>query len=197
MQEIEGITLMAAVRNDPAFPPFSEFNLCFSISNLCLRSHMTHHLPLLLVSLRSFLPNRECYLDLFSSLHLLSAMSEHPRGSSYHGSSTPELRLVLLGNLGCGKTSSADTILGQLSRVSPAAARSCQQRQNIIEGRSVTLVEAPRWYWSGGRMEDSVRKETERAMTLVAPGPHAILLLVPVCQFTEVGFVSVCCFSCA
>ncbi|XP_047189862.1 GTPase IMAP family member 7, partial [Scophthalmus maximus] len=112
-------------------------------------------------------------------------MSEHPRGSSYHGSSTPELRLVLLGNLGCGKTSSADTILGQLSRVSPAAARSCQQRQNIIEGRSVTLVEAPRWYWSGGRMEDSVRKETERAMTLVAPGPHAILLLVPVCQFTE------------
>uniref|UniRef100_A0A8D3BW11 AIG1-type G domain-containing protein n=1 Tax=Scophthalmus maximus TaxID=52904 RepID=A0A8D3BW11_SCOMX len=108
----------------------------------------------------------------------------------YHGSSTPELRLVLLGNLGCGKTSSADTILGQLSRVSPAAARSCQQRQNIIEGRSVTLVEAPRWYWSGGRMEDSVRKETERAMTLVAPGPHAILLLVPVCQFTEVGFVS-------
>ncbi|KAF0037524.1 hypothetical protein F2P81_010398 [Scophthalmus maximus] len=114
-----------------------------------------------------------------------AAMSEHPRGSSYHGSSTPELRLVLLGNLGCGKTSSADTILGQLSRVSPAAARSCQQRQNIIEGRSVTLVEAPRWYWSGGRMEDSVRKETERAMTLVAPGPHAILLLVPVCQFTE------------
>uniref|UniRef100_A0A8D3D2U8 AIG1-type G domain-containing protein n=1 Tax=Scophthalmus maximus TaxID=52904 RepID=A0A8D3D2U8_SCOMX len=99
-----------------------------------------------------------------------------------------KLRLVLLGNLGCGKTSSADTILGQLSRVSPAAARSCQQRQNIIEGRSVTLVEAPRWYWSGGRMEDSVRKETERAMTLVAPGPHAILLLVPVCQFTEVGF---------
>lgn len=36
-------------------------------------------------------------------------------------------------------------------------------------------------------MEDSVKKETENAMTLVAPGPHAILLLVPVNQFTEVG----------
>lgn len=36
-------------------------------------------------------------------------------------------------------------------------------------------------------MEESVRKETQRAMTLVAPGPHAILLLVPVNQFTEVG----------
>ncbi|XP_044044884.1 uncharacterized protein LOC122872882 isoform X2 [Siniperca chuatsi] len=111
-------------------------------------------------------------------------MSEHLRGS-YYGSLPPELRLILLGNIGCGKTSSADTILGQLSPISPSAARSCQQRHGISEGRSVTLVEAPRWYWNGGKMEDSVRKETVRAMTLVAPGPHAILLLVPVSQFTE------------
>lgn len=36
-------------------------------------------------------------------------------------------------------------------------------------------------------MEDSVRKETARAMTLLEPGPHGILLLVPVNQFTEVS----------
>ncbi|XP_053274279.1 uncharacterized protein LOC128436551 isoform X1 [Pleuronectes platessa] len=111
-------------------------------------------------------------------------MSNHLR-SSYSGSSAPELRLILLGNLGCGKTSSADTILGQLSPVSPSASRSCQLRQGITEGRSMTLVEAPRWYWNGGKMEDSVRKETEQVLTLAAPGPHAILLLVPVGQFTE------------
>ncbi|XP_035002459.2 uncharacterized protein DDB_G0271670, partial [Hippoglossus stenolepis] len=111
-------------------------------------------------------------------------MSDHLR-SSYSGSSAPELRLILLGNLGCGKTSSADTILGQLSPVSPSASRSCQLRQGFTEGRSVTLVEAPRWYWNGDKMEDSVRKETERVLTLAAPGPHAILLLVPVGQFTE------------
>lgn len=34
-------------------------------------------------------------------------------------------------------------------------------------------------------MEETVSKETEKAMALVAPGPHAILLLVPVSQFTE------------
>ncbi|XP_035515880.1 uncharacterized protein LOC118326855 [Morone saxatilis] len=111
-------------------------------------------------------------------------MSEHLRGS-YYESSSPELRLVLLGNIGCGKTSSADTILGQLSPISPSASRSSQLRQGTSDGRSVTLVEAPRWYWSGGKMEDSVKKETERAMTLVAPGAHAVLLLVPVSQFTE------------
>lgn len=114
------------------------------------------------------------------------AMNEHLSGS-YYGSSHPEIRLVLVGNIGCGKTSSADTILGQLSPISPSASRSCQLRQGVSVDRNVTLVEAPRWYWTGGKMEESVRKETKRAMTLVAPGPHAILLLVPVNQFTEVG----------
>lgn len=113
-------------------------------------------------------------------------MSEHLR-ASYYGSSPQELRLVLLGNIGCGKTASADTILGQLSPVSPSASRICQLRQGVSDGRSLTVVEAPRWYWTGGKMEDSVRKETERVMELAAPGPHAILLLVPVSQFTEVG----------
>lgn len=92
---------------------------------------------------------------------------------------------MLLGNIGCGKTLSADTILGQLSSTASTDTRSCQLRQGDSDGRSVTLVEAPRWYWTGSKVEDSVRKETERAMTLVAPGPHAILLLVPVSQFTE------------
>ena len=77
--------------------------------------------------------------------------------------------------------------MGQLSHTSGSDSRSCQQRQGFSEGRNVTLVEAPRWYWNGGKMEESVRKETERAMTLVAPGPHAVLLLVPVGQFTEVS----------
>uniref|UniRef100_A0A3Q2P892 Uncharacterized LOC105936689 n=1 Tax=Fundulus heteroclitus TaxID=8078 RepID=A0A3Q2P892_FUNHE len=111
-------------------------------------------------------------------------MSEHLR-EGLSGSSSSDLRLLLLGNIGCGKTSSADTILGQLSAVSPSSSRSCTLREGFAEGRRVTLVEAPRWYWDGTNMIDGVRKETERAMTLLAPGPHAVLLLVPVCQFTE------------
>ncbi|XP_056891506.1 uncharacterized protein LOC130527258 isoform X1 [Takifugu flavidus] len=113
-----------------------------------------------------------------------TSMSGHRTGSPY-GSWGPEVRLVLLGNIGCGKTTSADTILGQLSPVSVSSSRSCQLRSGTFDQRNVRLVEAPRWYWSGGKMEESVRKETQRAVTLVAPGLHAILLLVPVNQFTE------------
>eukprot|EP00063_Salmo_salar_P060860 XP_014035695.1 PREDICTED: plectin-like [Salmo salar] len=109
---------------------------------------------------------------------------------SHAGTTEPELRLVLLGTIGCGKTLSGDTLLGQASSGSPFASgsspRLCQLRRGASEGRRLTVVEAPRWYWSGGHMEAGVRKETERALELAAPGPHAFLLLVPVGQFTEV-----------
>lgn len=99
----------------------------------------------------------------------------------------PELRLVLLGTIGCGKTHSGDTILGTASRVSGyTSPRICHKRQGQSEGRMLTLVETPRWYWSGGRLEATVRRETARALSLTAPGPHAFLLLIPVGQFTEV-----------
>ncbi|PWA32743.1 hypothetical protein CCH79_00012451 [Gambusia affinis] len=111
-------------------------------------------------------------------------MSEYLR-KGFNGSSPSDLRLLLLGNIGCGKTSSGDTILGQLSPSYSNSSRICTQRQGVTEGRSVTIVEAPRWYWIRSNLDDEVKKETERAMTLVAPGPHAVLLLVPVCQFTE------------
>ncbi|XP_068607109.1 GTPase IMAP family member 8-like [Brachionichthys hirsutus] len=111
-------------------------------------------------------------------------MSAHV-GGSYYASSNSDLRLILLGNIGCGKTSSANTILDQQAPIPPSDSRSCQLRQGFSDGRNVTLVEAPRWYWAGGKMVDSVRKETEQAKTLLAPGPHAILLLVPIGLFTE------------
>ncbi|KAJ8001716.1 hypothetical protein DPEC_G00172340 [Dallia pectoralis] len=105
------------------------------------------------------------------------------------GSLEPELRLVLLGTIGCGKTLTGDTLLGtppsSYASVS-SSSRLCQVRRGMSAGRRLTVVEAPRWYWSGGHMEDDVRKETERALDLCAPGPHVFLLLVPVGQFTEV-----------
>ncbi|XP_055015682.1 uncharacterized protein LOC110172592, partial [Boleophthalmus pectinirostris] len=110
-------------------------------------------------------------------------MSGHYSGSN--GDSSHELRLFLLGNIGCGKTCSADTILNEKAALSHSMSRGLVQRQGFVEGRRVTVVEAPRWYWSGGQMDESIRKETAKAMMALTPGPHAILLLIPVFQFTE------------
>ncbi|KAL1005786.1 hypothetical protein UPYG_G00063990 [Umbra pygmaea] len=117
----------------------------------------------------------------------LKTMSNTLPSSQHAGSLEPELRLVLLGNIGCGKTLSADTLLGmRTSSTSSPSPRLCQLRSGVSEGHRLTIVEAPRLYWSGGHIEEEVRKETERALELSAPGPHAFLLLVPVGEFTEV-----------
>lgn len=100
---------------------------------------------------------------------------------------TPELRLVLVGNIGCGKSLTADTLLGQISSgpqiLTPS--RLCEVRRSVSHGRRLTVVETPRWYWSGQDLESGVHRETERSLGLSAPGPHAFLILVPVGQFTE------------
>uniref|UniRef100_A0A8B9H8F0 AIG1-type G domain-containing protein n=1 Tax=Astyanax mexicanus TaxID=7994 RepID=A0A8B9H8F0_ASTMX len=99
---------------------------------------------------------------------------------------TSELRLILVGNIGCGKTLTADTLLGQSSSASNLnPSRLCEVRRGLSEGRQLTVVETPRWYWSGQNLESSVQRESERALSLAAPGPHAFLILVPVGQFTE------------
>uniref|UniRef100_A0A8C6TAF7 AIG1-type G domain-containing protein n=1 Tax=Neogobius melanostomus TaxID=47308 RepID=A0A8C6TAF7_9GOBI len=66
----------------------------------------------------------------------------------FNGDPSPELRLLLLGNISCGKTSSADTILNQQAPVSLSTSRGLVQRQGLSDGRRVNVVEAPRWYWS-------------------------------------------------
>lgn len=92
--------------------------------------------------------------------------------------------MVLVGTIDCGKTLTADNLLGQKGS-SSASSRSCIVRRGVSHSCRLTLVEAPRWYWSGGRLESSVQEETKQALALAAPGPHAFLLLIPVNQFTE------------
>ncbi|MCJ8729965.1 hypothetical protein PDJAM_G00112400 [Pangasius djambal] len=108
------------------------------------------------------------------------------RDSSGSHGGIPEMRLILVGNIGCGKTLTADTLLNDSSSISALMpSRLSEVRHGVSEGRHLRVVETPRWYWKGEHIEVSVQRETERALSLVAPGPHAFLILVPVGQFTE------------
>ncbi|XP_026789034.3 uncharacterized protein LOC113538290 isoform X1 [Pangasianodon hypophthalmus] len=108
------------------------------------------------------------------------------RDSSGSHGGIPEMRLILVGNIGCGKTVTADTLLNDSSSISTLMpSRLSEVRRGVSEGRHLRVVETPRWYWKGEHIDVSVQRETERALSLVAPGPHAFLILVPVGQFTE------------
>ncbi|KAF7711202.1 uncharacterized protein LOC124388938 [Silurus meridionalis] len=113
-------------------------------------------------------------------------MDVRSRDLSESQGGTPELRLILVGNIGCGKTLTINTLLTDSASISPLVpSRVNEVRCGVSEGRRLKLVETPRWYWKGVHVDLSVQRETERALSLVAPGPHAFLILVPVGQFTE------------
>ncbi|KAG2464401.1 GIMA4 GTPase, partial [Polypterus senegalus] len=99
-----------------------------------------------------------------------------------------ELRLVLLGKTGVGKSASGNTILGRKEFHSTLSSRSitkeCVKGKAIVDGRNVTVVDTP-GFFDIELTEEEVRKEIVRCMALCSPGPHVFLVVIPVRKFTQ------------
>lgn len=103
-----------------------------------------------------------------------------------------ELRLVLLGRKGVGKSAVDHTILGEASGLeSWRPTEECVKRQGSVVGKSVTVVDTPgwEWYYPLNSTPNWVRKETVRSVSLCPPGPHAVLLVVRACASVTEAYI--------
>ncbi|KAK7929970.1 hypothetical protein WMY93_006365 [Mugilogobius chulae] len=108
------------------------------------------------------------------------------RFASLSGSQCPELRLVLVGRSGAGKSTVGNCILGHEAFRSDqdsltAVTQDCEKKRAEVCGRKVAVVDTPDWF-NSERTPEEVRAQITSCVALSSPGPHAFLMCIPVDQ---------------
>ncbi|XP_042256765.1 GTPase IMAP family member 9-like [Thunnus maccoyii] len=92
-----------------------------------------------------------------------------------------ELRIVMIGKTGVGKSSLANTIFGEdvftINHISNAETKECQAQTRSVNGRSITLVDTP-GFFDTNMSEENPRTEIVKCITERAPGPHVFRIVL-------------------
>ncbi|XP_046711444.1 GTPase IMAP family member 7-like [Silurus meridionalis] len=90
-----------------------------------------------------------------------------------------DLRIVLLGKAGAGKNRVAKAILGDIELYEEH--EKCVLYEGEHAGKSVCMVDTPGWdRVSIECTTKKIKNEISRSVTLCPPGPHALILVLPV-----------------